>query len=115
MPGRFVPPHATPRSRVGLRRSSRFGQRGAHFLADRLDGLTGAVEQGLVAPGWNGRDYAPCGGALDKQQRAWFTGLRGELARVETGMNPITITRIGVVAVTVAERGPASIRASSPT
>lgn len=64
----------------------------AHFV--RLDGLTGAVEQDLVAPGWNGSDYAPYGGALDKQQRAWFTGLRGELARVETGMNPITITRI---------------------
>ncbi len=60
----------------------------------RLDGLTGAVEQDLVAPNWNGSNYAPYGGALDKLQRPWFTGLRGELVRVETGMNPITLTRI---------------------
>ena len=64
----------------------------AHFI--RLDGPTGAVEQDLLAPNWNGSGYAPYGGALDKLQRPWFTGLRGELARVETGQNPITITRI---------------------
>ena len=68
------------------------GDGSGHFV--RLDGATGAVEQELVAPGWNGSNYAPYGGALDPQQRAWFTGLRGELARVETGQDPITITRI---------------------
>ncbi len=68
------------------------GDGSAHMI--RLDGATGAVEQDLVVPGWNGSDYAPYGGALDPKQRAWFTGLRGELARVDTDVDPITVTRI---------------------
>jgi len=59
----------------------------------RLDGPTGAVEQDLLVPGWQGSGFAPYGGALDPLQRPWFTGLRGELARVEVAANPITVTR----------------------
>ncbi|MBZ5714146.1 lyase [Nannocystis pusilla] len=64
----------------------------ANFV--RLDGATGLLEQSIEAAGWNGSGYAPYGGALDPQDNAWFTGLRGELARVNTSENPITITRI---------------------
>jgi len=64
----------------------------AHLL--RLDGASGALEQDLLVPGWNGSGYAPYGGALDPMQRPWFTGLRGELARVEVAANPPTVTRI---------------------
>jgi len=64
----------------------------AHFV--KLNGLTGTLEEMLVAPGWNGSGYAPYGGALDPQQRPWFTGLRGELMRVNTDQNPTTLTRI---------------------
>ena len=63
----------------------------AHMV--RLDGPTGAIEQDLLVPGWDGSGYAPYGGALDPLQRPWFTGLRGELARVEVAANPITVTR----------------------
>ena len=65
---------------------------GADFV--RLDGATGNVEEIIAVPGWDGSGYAPYGGALDPQQRPWFTGLRGELARVNTDQNPITVTRI---------------------
>ena len=68
------------------------GDGNAHII--RLDGLTGTVEQDLLATAWFGSDYAPYGGALDPMQRPWFTGLRGELARVDVSQNPITITRI---------------------
>lgn len=64
----------------------------ANFV--RLDGATGLLEQSLEAPGWVGSDYAPYGGALDPMGHAWFTGLRGELVRVNTEQNPITLTRI---------------------
>lgn len=64
----------------------------AHLV--HLDGLTGTIEQELVAPAWDGSFYAPYGGALDPMLRPWFTGLRGELARVDTNVNPHTITRI---------------------
>lgn len=64
----------------------------AHMV--RLDGLTGTVEQDIVVPGWDGSGYAPYGGALDPQLRPWFTGLRGELARVDVANNPPTVTRI---------------------
>lgn len=50
----------------------------------RLNGTTGTVEQDLQVPGWVGSGYAPYGGALDPQDRPWFTGLRGELVRVNT-------------------------------
>ncbi|MFZ6177466.1 lyase [Nannocystis pusilla] len=60
----------------------------------RLDGATGVMEQSLEAVAWNGSGYAPYGGALDPLGNAWFTGLRGELARVNANENPITLTRI---------------------
>ncbi|MCA9662871.1 MAG: lyase, partial [Myxococcales bacterium] len=59
----------------------------------RLDGATGAVEQTLEVPGWVGSGYAPYGGALDPSNRPWFTGLRGELVRVNVENNPIDVTR----------------------
>lgn len=64
----------------------------AHLV--RLDGTTGALEEDLVVPGWVGSGYAPYGGALDPQDRPWFTGLRGELVRVNTDNDPIDVTRI---------------------
>jgi streptogramin lyase len=67
------------------------GDGSAHMV--RLDGPTGVVEQDLIVPGWVGNGFAPYGGALDPLQRPWFTGLQGELARVEVSQNPITVTR----------------------
>ncbi len=64
----------------------------AHLI--RLDGTTGTLEEDLTVPGWVGSGYAPYGGALDPQDRPWFTGLRGELVRVNTDNNPIDVTRI---------------------
>ncbi|MEZ4450028.1 MAG: lyase [Nannocystaceae bacterium] len=60
----------------------------------RLDGMTGAVELTIDNPGWisNG-DYAPYGAALDPQFRPWFGALRGEIARVNTDEDPVTVTR----------------------
>lgn len=60
----------------------------------RMDGTTGALEEDLSVPGWVGNGYAPYGGALDPQDRPWFTGLRGELVRVNTDNMPIDVTRI---------------------
>ncbi|MCB9566394.1 MAG: lyase [Myxococcales bacterium] len=63
----------------------------AHLV--RLDGLTGVVEETIAVPNWNGSGYAPYGGALDPQQRPWFGALRGEIVRVNTDQNPITVDR----------------------
>ncbi|MCA9714109.1 MAG: lyase [Myxococcales bacterium] len=59
-----------------------------------LDGATGVQENIVIVPGWNGQGYAPYGGALDPLGRPWFTGLRGELVRVNTNNNPVDATRI---------------------
>ncbi len=64
----------------------------AHLI--RLDGETGTLEEDITVPGWVGSGYAPYGGALDPQDRPWFTGLRGELVRVNTDNMPIDVTRI---------------------
>ncbi|MBK7825814.1 lyase [Nannocystis sp.] len=64
----------------------------AHFV--RVDGITGMVEQTLIAAGWKGSSYAPYGAALDPQFRPWFSSLRGEFVRVNTDENPATLTRI---------------------
>jgi hypothetical protein len=64
----------------------------AHLI--RLDGTTGALEEDIAVSGWVGSGYAPYGGALDPQDRPWFTGLRGELVRVNTENVPIDVTRI---------------------
>jgi hypothetical protein len=62
----------------------------AHFV--RVDGQTGTVEETLVLPGWNGQGYSPYGAALDPEFRPWFGGLRGEFVRINSDLNPITIT-----------------------
>ena len=64
----------------------------AHFA--RVDGVTGMVEETLIAAAWKGSGYAPYGAALDPQFRPWFSSLRGEFIRVNTDQNPITLTRI---------------------
>ena len=63
----------------------------AHIV--RLDGASGTLEETVPLPNWVGQGYAPYGGALDPQQRPWFTGLRGELVRINTDQNPITASR----------------------
>jgi hypothetical protein len=61
----------------------------------RLDGATGALEETVVINnwvlGWN--FYGPYGAALDKEKNVWFTGLRGELIRINTANNPATFDR----------------------
>jgi hypothetical protein len=54
----------------------------------RLDGTTGVIEETVTIPNWvNGwADYGPYGAALDKELNVWFTGLRGELFRINTQM-----------------------------
>jgi hypothetical protein len=65
----------------------------AHFA--RIDGETGTVEETLMAPGWKGQSgYGPYGGALDPQLRPWFSSLRSEFIRVNTDVEPHTLTRI---------------------
>ena len=59
----------------------------------RVDGETGVIEQTIPVPGWNGSGFAPYGSALDPAFRPWFSSLRGEFVRVNTDLNPITITR----------------------
>jgi hypothetical protein len=60
----------------------------------RLDGASGTIEEELVVPNWDGSGYAPYGGALDPMQRPWFTGLRGELVRIDPSQNPTGVLRI---------------------
>ncbi|MEZ4450027.1 MAG: lyase [Nannocystaceae bacterium] len=59
----------------------------------RLDGLTGAEEEKIPVAGWIGSNYAPYGAALDPQFRPWFGALRGEIVRVNTDQDPITVSR----------------------
>ena len=65
----------------------------AHVV--RLDGATGAVEETVVVNNWSQgwTDYGPYGAALDKDKNVWFTGLRGELFRINTANNPATFDR----------------------
>jgi streptogramin lyase len=63
----------------------------AHIV--RIDGLTGVVELTVPIPQWKGSGYAPYGGALDPKFQPWYTGLRGELVRVNSDENPVTVTR----------------------
>ena len=65
----------------------------AHMV--RLDGMTGAVEETLVINNWTQGDtfWGPYGAALDKDKNVWFTGLRGELFRINTANNPATFDR----------------------
>ncbi|MCB9703543.1 MAG: lyase [Myxococcales bacterium] len=65
----------------------------AHMV--RLNGATGAVEEtvsiGSWLLGWN--NYGPYGAAIDKEANVWFTGLRGEVFRINASENPITFDR----------------------
>jgi hypothetical protein len=65
----------------------------AHMV--RLDGATGAVEETVVIDNWSIGDtsWGPYGAALDKDLNVWFTGLRGELFRINTADNPATVDR----------------------
>ena len=65
----------------------------AHMV--RLDGMTGAVEETVVINNWVQGDtfWGPYGAALDKDKNVWFTGLRGELFRINTINNPATFDR----------------------
>ncbi len=65
----------------------------AHMV--RLDGVTGVVEETVVIPNWVQGDtfWGPYGAALDKDKKVWFTGLRGELFRLNTDVNPTTVDR----------------------
>lgn len=65
----------------------------AHMV--RLDGATGTVEETVVINNWflGDTSWGPYGAALDKDLNVWFTGLRGELFRVNTGDNPATFDR----------------------
>ena len=57
----------------------------AHMV--RFNGETGVVEETITIPTWvqGWADYGPYGAALDKDKNVWFTGLRGELFRINTG------------------------------
>ena len=61
----------------------------------RIDGATGQVEEtvkiGSWVQGW--ANYGPYGAALDKDKNVWFTGLRGEVFRINASQNPITFDR----------------------
>ena len=65
----------------------------AHMV--RLDGATGTLEETVLVPNWIHGDtsWGPYGAALDKDLNVWFTGLRGELFRVNTGTDPSTLDR----------------------
>ena len=65
----------------------------AHMV--RLDGVTGTLEETVVIPNWLQGDtfWGPYGAALDKDKNVWFTGLRGELFRLNTAQNPTTVDR----------------------
>jgi hypothetical protein len=61
----------------------------------RLNGLDGTVEETVVINNWSKgwANYGPYGAALDKSFNVWFTGLRGELFRINTANNPATFDR----------------------
>ena len=69
-------------------------QAGTAHMA-RLDGVTGALEETVVVNNWSIGDtsWGPYGAALDKNLDVWFTGLRGELFRVNAGQQPATLDR----------------------
>ncbi|WAS99129.1 lyase [Nannocystis punicea] len=65
----------------------------AHMV--RFDGMTGVVEETVTIPNWLVGDtsWGPYGAALDKNLDVWFSGLRGELFRLNTAQNPVTVDR----------------------
>jgi len=65
----------------------------AHMV--RFDGMTGVAEETVTIPNWFVGDtsWGPYGAALDKNLDVWFSGLRGELFRLNTAQNPVTVDR----------------------
>ena len=61
----------------------------------RIAGETGVVEETLVIDNWVIGDtfWGPYGAALDKNLDVWFSGLRGELFRINTKNKPATFDR----------------------
>jgi len=61
----------------------------------RLNAVDGTIEEtvsiGSWTQGW--ANYGPYGAALDKLANVWFTGLRGEVFRINTSEDPITFDR----------------------
>jgi hypothetical protein len=80
-----------PKVWVGYLPNGGFGT--AHMV--RLNGATGVLEETVVINNWSQgwTDYGPYGAALDKDLNVWFTGLRGELFRINTANNPATFDR----------------------
>lgn len=78
-----------PKVWVGYRSKT---QNTAHLV--ELDGATGTVDEIVPVSNWIGQSsFSPYGGALDPLQRPWFSALRGELVRVNTDQDPITLSR----------------------
>lgn len=64
----------------------------AHLV--ELDGATGTVDEIVPVNNWVGQSsFSPYGGALDPEQRPWFSALRGEIVRVNTDQDPVTVSR----------------------
>ena len=61
----------------------------------RIAGETGVVEETVVIDNWVIGDtfWGPYGAALDKNLDVWFSGLRGELFRINTSKKPATYDR----------------------
>ena len=60
----------------------------------RLNGLTGQIEEIVPVANWVGQSsFAPYGAALSPDQKPWFSALRGEIVRVNTDQDPITVDR----------------------
>jgi streptogramin lyase len=55
----------------------------------KLNGGTGAIEQTVELNNWSVGDnwWGPYGAALDSKEQVWFTGLRGNLYKIETKNN----------------------------
>ncbi len=71
----------------------RSNQAGTAHLVE-IDGESGNLDQTVAVNNWVGQSsFAPYGGALDPQQRPWFSALRGEIVRVNTDQDPVTVSR----------------------
>ncbi len=61
----------------------------------RFNGADGTIEETVNIGNWSvgWANYSPYGAALDKLANVWFTGLRGEVFRINTSEDPITFDR----------------------
>jgi len=90
------------------------GYRPANSVAHmaQLNGLTGVIEETVEINPWTtgNSSWGPYGAALDKDANVWFTGLRGDLYKIDTQNNNTlaTITSPGnsqFYGMTVDEKG----------